>query len=202
MQIIKQNQELATLPKNSLSRLLLNAMAVGSTGEVHNQMCRYKEKGEPNHLSVMQNIPKDQRLPQIAKIYGNDKIATVLGKQITRTLTNFNLRVGMNTEQIYDLSLALIETAEEDNLAIEDIMLFLDGLPKFKYGKVYDRMDMPTFFEMLEVYREQRHQAYVNAKEEAHAQYKSMGDTNRMSNDTDKEANRNAMNEYLKNQYK
>lgn len=199
MQIIKQNQELATLPKNSLSRLLLNAMAVGSTGEVHNQMCRYKEKGEPNHLSVMQNIPKDQRLPQIAKIYGNDKIATVLGKQITRTLLNFNLRVGMNTEQIYDLSLALIETAEEDNLAIEDIMLFLDGLPKFKYGKVYDRMDMPTFFEMLEVYREQRHQAYVNAKEEAHAQFKSMGDTNRMSNDTDKEANRNAMNEYLKN---
>jgi len=150
----------------------------------------------------MQNIPKDQRLPQIAKIYGNDKIATVLGKQITRTLLNFNLRVGMNTEQIYDLSLALIETAEEDNLAIEDIMLFLDGLPKFKYGKVYDRMDMPTFFEMLEVYREQRHQAYVNAKEEAHAQFKSMGDTNRMSNDTDKEANRNAMNEYLKNQYK
>jgi hypothetical protein len=174
-------------------------MAVGSTGEVHNQMCRYKEKGEPNHLSVMQNIPKDQRLPQIAKIYGNDKIATVLGKQITRTLLNFNLRVGMNTEQIYDLSLALIETAEEDNLAIEDIMIFLDGLPKFKYGKVYDRMDMPTFFEMLEVYREQRHQAYVNAKEEAHAQFKSMGDTNRMSNDTDKDANRNAMNEYLKN---
>jgi hypothetical protein len=199
MQIIKQNQELATLPKNSLSRLLLNAMAVGSTGEVHNQMCRYKEKGEPNHLSVMQNIPKNQRLPQIAKIYGNDKIATVLGKQITRTLLNFNLRVGMNTEQIYDLSLALIETAEEDNLAIEDIMLFLDGLPKFKYGKVYDRMDMPTFFEMLEVYREQRHQAYVNAKEEAHAQFKSMGDTNRMSNDIDKEANRNAMNDYLKN---
>ena len=150
----------------------------------------------------MQNIPKDQRLPQIAKIYGNDKIATVLGKQITRTLLNFNLRVGMNTEQIYDLSLALIETAEEDNLAIEDIMLFLDGLPKFKYGKVYDRMDMPTFFEMLEVYREQRHQAYVNAKEEAHAQFKSMGDTNRMSNDTDKDANRNAMNDYLKNQYK
>lgn len=199
MEIIKQNQELATLPKNSLSRLLLNAMAVGSTGEVHNQMCRYKERGEPNHLAVMQNIPKDQRLPQIAKMYGTDKIATVLGKQITKTLLNFNLRVGMNSEQIYDLSLALIETAEEDNLAIEDIMLFLDGLPKFKYGKVYDRMDMPTFFEMLEVYREQRHQAFVNAREEQHAQFKSMGDSNRMSTDTDKEANRNAMKQYLQN---
>jgi hypothetical protein len=173
-------------------------MAVGSNGQVFNEICRYKEKGEPDHLAVIQNIPKDQRLPQIAKIYGTDKIATVLGKQITRTLSNFNLRVGMNSEQIYDLSLALIETAEEDNLAIEDIMLFLDGLPKFKYGKVYDRMDMPTFFEMLEKYREERHLAYVNAKEESHAQYKSMGDSNRTSQDTDKEANRNAMINYLK----
>lgn len=146
----------------------------------------------------MQNIPKEQRLPQIAKMYGTDKIATVLGKQITKTLLNFNLRVGMNSEQIYDLSLALIETAEEDNLAVEDIMLFLDGLPKFKYGKVYDRMDMPTFFEMLEVYREQRHQAFVNAREEQHAQFKSMGDSNRMSTDIDKEANRNAMQQYLR----
>lgn len=177
-------------------------MAVGSSGEVYNQMSRYKDKGEPNHLAVMQNIPKDQRLPQIAKIYGTDKIATVLGKQITKTLGNFNLRVSMNPEQIYDLSLALIETAEEDNLAVEDIMLFLDGLPKFKYGKVYDRMDMPTFFEMLEIYREQRHQAFINAKEESHAQFKAMGDSNRSSTDTDKEDNRNAMNEYLKNQYK
>ena len=60
-------------------------------------------------------------------------------------------------------------------------------------------MDMPTFFEMLEVYREQRHQAFVNAREEQHAQFKSMGDSNRMSTDTDKEANRNAMKQYLQN---
>lgn len=53
-------------------------MAVGSTGEVFNQMSRYKEKGEPNHLAVMKTIPKDERLPQIAKIYGNDKIERTL----------------------------------------------------------------------------------------------------------------------------
>ena len=177
-------------------------MAVGSTGEVFNQVSRYKVKGEPNHVAVMQNIPKEERLSQIAKMYGNDKIATVLGKQITKTLMNFNLRVGMNSEQIYDLSLAIIETAEEDNLAIEDIMLFLDGLPKFKYGKVYDRMDMPTFFEMFEVYREQRHQAFVRIMEERDAQYKSYGDSNRSSQDIDKEANRDAMQHYLKTKFK
>jgi hypothetical protein len=181
---------------------LLNKVAKGSKGEIFNEMCRYIQKGEPNHLAVIENVPFSERLPALAKMYGNDKIAGVLSIAITNALNNFNLRVGMNPEQIANLAFELINEAEQDQLALQDIILFLDGLPKFKYGKVYDRMDMPTFFEMLEVYREQRHQAYVNAKEEAHAQFKSMGDTNRMSNDTDKEANRNAMNEYLKNQYK
>lgn len=162
-------------------------------------MCRYKVKGEPNHLEVIKNVPVSERLPALAKVYGNDKVAAVLSKAITRALNNFNLRVGMNPEQVADLSYSLIEEAEQDQLALQDILLFLEGLPKFKYGKVYDRMDMPTFYEMFEVYREQRHQAYVNAREEEHAQYKSLGDSNRMSTDTDKEANRNAMKHYLQN---
>lgn len=172
-------------------------MAVGSTGQVFNEICRYKVKGEPDFLSVIKTIPKEERLPAIAKIYGNDKIATVLGKQITKALSNYNLRVGMNSEQIYELSLSLIETSEEDNLALEDIMLFLDGLPKFKYGKVYDRMDMPTFYEMLEKYREERHKAFMAVKEEQSTQFKAYGDTNRMSVETDKVEMRNAINQYL-----
>jgi hypothetical protein len=161
-------------------------------------MCRYKEKGEPLHMKVIELIPVSERLPALSKIYGNDKIAAVLSKQITKSLNNFNLRVGMNPEQITDLSYAILDEAESDQLAIQDILLFLDGLPKFRYGKVYDRMDMPTFFEMLEKYREERHQAYMNGKDEAHAQFKAMGDSNRTSQDIDKENNRNAMINYLK----
>jgi len=170
----------------------------GSTGAVYNEMCRYKEKGEPLHLKVIELVPVSERLPALKEIYGAEKIAAVLSVQITRTLNNFNLRVGMNSEQITDLAYAIIDEAEQDQLAIQDIFLFLDGMPKFKYGKVYDRMDMPTFFEMLEKYREERHLAYINGKEEAHAQFKAMGDSNRTSQDIDKEANRNAMVNYLK----
>ena len=149
-------------------------------------------------MKVIELIPVSERLPALSKIYGNDKIAAVLSKQITKSLNNFNLRVGMNPEQITDLSYAILDEAESDQLAIQDILLFLDGLPKFRYGKVYDRMDMPTFFEMLEKYREERHQAYMNGKDEAHAQFKAMGDSNRTSQDIDKENNRNAMINYLK----
>jgi len=170
----------------------------GSTGAVHNEMCRYKEKGEPLHMKVIELIPVSERIPALNKMYGNEKIAALLSIQITRTLNNFNLRVGMNPQQIMELAYAIIDDAEQDQLAIQDILLFLDGMPKFKYGKVYDRMDMPTFFEMLEKYREERHQAYMNGKEEAHAQFKAMGDSNRTSQDIDKENNRNAMINYLK----
>ena len=162
-------------------------------------MCRYKVKGEVNHLSVIENVPVSERLPALAKMYGNDKISGILSLAITKTLNSFNLRVGMNPAQVLELAYSLIEESEQDQLSIQDILLFLEGLPKFKYGKVYDRMDMPTFYELFEVYREQRHQAYVNAREEQHAQFKSMGDSNRMSTDTDKEANRNAMKQYLQN---
>lgn len=170
----------------------------GSTGAVYNEMCRYKEKGEALPLRVIELVPVAERLPALKEMYGAEKIAAVLSVQITRTLNNFNLRVGMNSEQITDLAYAIIDEAEQDQLAIQDILLFLDGMVKFKYGKVYDRMDMPTFFEMLEKYREERHLAFINGKEEAHAQFKAMGDSNRTSQDIDKEANRNAMVNYLK----
>jgi len=161
-------------------------------------MCRFKEKGEPLPLRVIELIPVSERLPALSKLYGVEKISGILSLAITKALNNFNLRVGMNPQQIMNLAYELINDAEQDQLAIQDILLFLDGLPKFKYGKVYDRMDMPTFFEMLEKYREERHLAFINGKEEAHAQFKAMGDSNRTSQDIDKEVNTNAMINYLK----
>lgn len=170
---------------------------MGRTGEIHNVMCRWKEKGIPNQLAVIENIPVKDRLPGLVQTYGINKVSAVLSKAITKALSNFNLRVGMNSDQVVELSLALIDSANEDQLAIEDVMLFLDGMPRFKYGKVYDRMDMPTFFEMLEIYREERHKAYMSKKNEDHAQYKGMGDSNRMSLDTEKESFRDAMKNYM-----
>lgn len=176
----------------------MNALAKGSRGQVFNEMCRYKERGEAVPMKVIELVPVSERLPALTKMYGNDKIAVLIGNYITKALESFNLRVNMNADQIFDLAYSIIESSEEDQLAIQDILLFLDGMVKFKYGKVYDRMDMPTFFEMLEKYREERHQAFMNGKEEAHAQFKAMGDSNRTSQDIDKEANRNAMINYLK----
>ena len=172
-------------------------MAVGSTGQVHNEMCRWKEKGNAMPMRVIENIPVKDRLPGLVQTYGVDKVSAILAKAIQKTLSNFNLRVGMNADQVLELSLQLIDSANEDQLAFEDIMLFLDGMVKYKYGKVYDRMDMPTFFEMLEQYRNERHQEYMRFKDEQNSQYKAFGDSNRMSTDLDKDSMRDAMKTYM-----
>jgi len=189
---------LQKLPSNSYTKHILNSLAKGDSGGLYNEMCRYKEKGEALPLKVIELVPVSERLPALTKAYGAEKISGILSIAITKALNNFNLRVGMNAEQIMQLSYSLIDEAEQDQLAIQDILLFLDGMVKYKYGKVYDRMDMPTFFEMLEKYRDERHLAFMNGKEEAHAQFKAMGVSNRTSQDIDKENNRNAMINYLK----
>lgn len=200
MQLQKQTrQDLAISQTNNYTRHLLNALAVGSTGQVFNEMCRWKEKGEPLPMRVIELIPVKDRLPGLVNTYGMDKVSAILAKAINKALSNFNLRVSMNADQVLELSLQLIDSANEDQLAFEDIMLFLDGMVKAKYGKVYDRMDIPTFFEMLENYRDERHRQYIRHKDEMHAQVKSSGDSNRVSNDSDKEAFRDAMKTYMKN---
>jgi hypothetical protein len=200
MQLQKQTrQDLAISQTNNYTRHLLNALAVGSTGQVFNEMCRWKDKGEPLPMMVIQQIPVKDRLPGLVNTYGMDKVSAILAKAINRALSNFNLRVGMNADQVMELSLQLIDSANEDQLAFEDIMLFLDGMIKAKYGKVYDRMDIPTFFEMLENYRDERHRQYVRFKDEQNAQFKSSGDQNRSSDDvtSEKDQFRNAMKNYM-----
>lgn len=198
MEIQKHSkQELAISQTNNYTRHLLNALAVGSTGQIHNEMCRWKEKGNAMPMRVIENIPVKDRLPGLVQTYGVDKVSAILAKAIQKTLSNFNLRVCMNADQVLELSLQLIDSANEDQLAFEDIMLFLDGMVKYKYGKVYDRMDMPTFFEMLEQYRNERHQEYMRFKDEQNSQYKAFGDSNRMSTDLDKDSMRDAMKTYM-----
>jgi hypothetical protein len=63
----------------------------GSSGEVFNEMCRYKAKGEPLHLEVIKLVPVSERLPALSKIYGIEKISAVLSIAITKALNSFNL---------------------------------------------------------------------------------------------------------------
>jgi uncharacterized protein YciU (UPF0263 family) len=161
-------------------------------------MRMFKDRGVVNYDRTLA-IPNHERITAICKSeQGYKEVYTVLTYYLAKTFTNLNLRKGMNEDQILNLVEKIIEESAEDNLSIEDVMLFLEQLEAGKCGKIYDRMDMPTFFEMFEVYREQRHQALVSKRQEQEANYKCLGDATRASDQhiKDDDSYRRAMQQY------
>jgi len=123
-------------------------------------------------------IPTVERIPALAQ-KDFHKMITIISAALTLAFEGMNLKRGMNALQVVDLAEAIIDTAGEDNLAMEDLMLFLQKLVRGEYGAMYESMDIPKFMTAFEEYREQRWQQLNNIREEQHVQHKAMGDTGR-----------------------
>jgi len=129
------------------------------------------------------SIPLVDRIPALAE-KNFHRIVTIITAALTLAFESMNLKRGMNQIQIVDLAEAVIDTAGEDNLSLEDLMLFLQKLVRGEYGAMYESMDIPKFMTAFEDYREQRWQQLNNIRYEQAAQHKGMGDSER-SNQVD-----------------
>jgi hypothetical protein len=125
-------------------------------------------------------IPRSSRLPEIYKSAPAEIEAAVV-TSLTTAFESMNLVRPMNASQIFELCDAILESSSEDYLSLEDVLLFLQGLVRGKYGALYESMDIPKFMEKFEVYREERHQALKNMQYEQHSNNKGMGDNERTS---------------------
>lgn len=144
-----------------------------------------------------------ERLPAMFK-RDPKQTAGLITVSLTLAFESMNLSRPMNEDQILDLADAIVDTSNEDYLSIEDLVLFLQGLTRGKYGPLYESMDIPKFMEKFEIYRQERHEAYQGIKYEQHVQLKSMGPTERASEDQDEEKNlmREAIGDHLRKQFK
>lgn len=115
-----------------------------------------------------------------------------------------NLKRGMNEDQIINLAEAIIEESKEDNLSMEDVLLFLQQMMTGKIaGRIYDRMDIPLFFELFEYYRQERYLALRYIQYEAEVNYKALGDQTRTSDgfaENDNNTRQVMAHYYMKNQ--
>lgn len=91
---------------------------------------------------------------------------------VTMAMESLNLSRPMNSNQIMDLTDAILETAEEDNLSVEDLLLFLQKLTRGEYGAMYESMDIPKFMLFFEKYREKRFQAVMAIRDEQTASHR------------------------------
>ena len=145
-------------------------------------------------------IPVKDRLPGLIDQYGKETIHGLLIVLLTDFANSFNLIRPMTADQIVMCAFEMIDTSYEDYLSIEDFALFFQGAKSAKYGKILDRMDQQTIFELFENYRQQRHEKYLQKKEEKESNFKRIGGGIRSSDEKGlKELLHEANLEYFKN---
>lgn len=166
--------------------------------EVNNALQPFKNGSEYNYPALLKI---QERLPQMAKRNFSETLAMVV-IAISKAFEAMNLARPMNSDQVVELAETVLDSSTEDFLALEDVVLFLQGLVRGKYGPLYESMDIPKFMEKFEQYREARYQALQNIRQEQHANFKAMGDSNRSFNDNDqKDLDHKANLEYILNKF-
>lgn len=131
----------------------------------------YKLPSGHANFPALFTIPTGQRLPALAK-QDAKRAFMIVCAGVTMAMESLNLSRPMNSNQIMDLTDAILETAEEDNLALEDLLLFLQKLTRGEYGSMYESMDIPKFMLFFEKYREDRFQAIRAMREEQSANHR------------------------------
>lgn len=159
---------------------LINALQVKDKREINIILKSYKHPGGAINFPALFSISSEQRLPELAK---NDfrLIHTVVTAGLGMCFETMNLSRPMSPDQVIDLADLILETCAEDNLALEDLLLFLQKLVRGEYGPMYESLDIPKFMEKFELYREDRFQAIKNIRDEQQAQYGSSADKRRMT---------------------
>jgi len=158
----------------------MNAISKNDREGIKNSLIPYKNEFGAVKYDALFSIPRSSRLPEIVK--SNPKeIAAAITVSLNTAFESMNLVRPMSVNQVLDLTDAILDSSAEDYLSLEDVLLFLQGMIRGKYGKLYESMDIPKFMEMFEIYREERHSNYLRMAEEKHSNNKAMGDNSRTS---------------------
>lgn len=155
-----------------------DAVRKGSKQELNLILRGFKHtNGAPNFPALF-DIPSAERLPVMAKNNFSDT-SDLVAAGLTLAIESMNLKRGLTGPQINDLAEEIIDTANDDNLSFEDLILFLQALTRGRYGEFYESMDIPKFMTMFEKYREERWQEGIRIRDEQHLINKNLGDPER-----------------------
>lgn len=130
--------------------------------------------GAVNYPAIL-SVPGKDRIPALVGKIGYEKLHKTLGVAIQLAMESMNLSKPLTANQIFDLVDAIIDTSNEDYLAIEDVILFLQKMVRGEAGNLFSAMDIPKFMQMFEKYRQERHSELLRIREEQITQWKGMG---------------------------
>ena len=129
------------------------------------------------------SIPLQERIPGLIGEYGLKR----MHKLIKLLLQEFCYSIALpKSKKLTETKIAvcacdLILAAEEDQLSLEDLIVFFELTKAGIYGKFKGMLTHFGIMQKLEAFRQQRYETYIQLKERKEAKQKALGPAERIS---------------------
>lgn len=143
---------------------------------------QYQNKDKVNY-DLLLAIPLHERIPGLTTEYGYQRMYRLL----VTIIREFSMAIPLpksrklNDTRVSVCACDLMLSAYEDQLSLEDVILFFERAKAGKYGSVKKALTHQLINQMLEVYRQERHEAYMAKKQVREAELKNAGPLERTS---------------------
>jgi hypothetical protein len=132
--------------------------------------------GDVNFPAIFSTVPTEERLPAL---YKKDFMKATALVVAALALAFERLRFKkMDGKLVNDIAEEVLDSADIDNLSLEDLLLFLQMMVQGKYGNI-DEMSIPRFMNLFDKFRDDRHNSIVEIRMNEHLQYKGLGSSER-----------------------
>jgi len=138
---------------------------------------------EGANFEALLSIPLSERIPALVNEYGLKRMHRLIKTILNEFCHSITLPKSKKLTETKTSVTAcdLILVADEDQLSMEDLIVFFELAKNGKYGKFKTVLTHYTIMEKLEQFRQQRYEAYVRIKEQKEAEVRLLGPTERIS---------------------
>jgi hypothetical protein len=171
----------ATADTVTQKRIYRQNLSTLEYGIIANLVTQQYQQHDEVKFDALLSIPLSERIPGLMASYGKKtmhKLLVMILKAFSNSLVLTKAKKLTDTK-ISVTACELMLTAYEDKLSLEDIILFLQRAKAGKYGVIKNMAHPSIFFDMLEQYRQARHEAYLKINSAKHEEFKKMGDVAR-----------------------
>jgi hypothetical protein len=131
------------------------------------------------------SIPLENRIPGLAKDYGNKRTHRLIKLVLQEFCASIDLPKSkkLTETKVSVCACDLMIAGHEDQLALEDLIVFFERAKKGKYGPFKKVLTHFSIMEKLDVYRDERYHVYKKLKDEKQVYLKGCGPIDRMANE-------------------
>ena len=143
---------------------------------------QYAEKDKPDYKALL-SIPLSERIPGITHEYGLKRMHRLIRTILNEFCLSIKLPKSKKLTETKMSAIAcdLILVAEEDQLAIEDLVVFFELARRGKWGSFKGLVTHYSIMQQLELYRQERYEMYRKVIEEKEAEVRLLGPAERIS---------------------